>query len=202
VDVYRTDTFERVATIPVGALPHGIWPSGDGTRIFVANENGDTVSAIDTLTNQVVATIPIGQAAQALVYVPEAVPVDSHGSANLQPLTLAGQATQLTLGPAGGETASTVALFDQGITQVLQVSATGLAPKQTFLLALASDANGGGALEPLARFTTNPSGAAIVDAVGPIRQVVHGETGNSRRWLVIAEVDTQGAPGRVVQVQH
>ncbi|HEY2388736.1 MAG TPA: YncE family protein [Candidatus Binatia bacterium] len=202
VQVYRADTFERVASIPVGLLPHGIWPSGDGTRVYVGNENGDTVSVIDTLTNQVVATIPIGQAAQALVYVPEAVPVDSHGMANLQPLALAGQAAQLTLGPVGGPRASTVALFDQGITQVLQVSATGLAPKQPYLLALAGDASGGGTLEPLARFTTNPTGAAIVDTVGPIRQVVHGEAGNSRRWLAIFEVDAQGAPGKLAQIQQ
>src|SRR5262249_57884930 len=29
-----------VATIPVGDLPNGIWPSGDGTRVYVALENG------------------------------------------------------------------------------------------------------------------------------------------------------------------
>lgn len=33
VQVYRTNDFSRVATIPVGKLPHGIWPSGDGTRV-------------------------------------------------------------------------------------------------------------------------------------------------------------------------
>jgi hypothetical protein len=27
VKVFRTDNFEQVATIPVGDLPHGIWPS-------------------------------------------------------------------------------------------------------------------------------------------------------------------------------
>src|SRR6201990_74876 len=32
VKVFRADNFEQVATIPVGKLPHGIWPSGDGTR--------------------------------------------------------------------------------------------------------------------------------------------------------------------------
>src|SRR5271169_3279603 len=29
VKVFRTDDFSQVATIPVGRLPHGIWPSGD-----------------------------------------------------------------------------------------------------------------------------------------------------------------------------
>ena len=32
IQVYRTDDFTKVATIPVGKLPHGIWPSGDGSR--------------------------------------------------------------------------------------------------------------------------------------------------------------------------
>src|SRR6202795_4374789 len=31
IQVFRTDNFAQVATIPVGKLPHGIWPSGDGT---------------------------------------------------------------------------------------------------------------------------------------------------------------------------
>src|ERR1700739_4407365 len=35
VKVFRTDNFQQVATIPVGRLPHGIWPSGDGTRVYV-----------------------------------------------------------------------------------------------------------------------------------------------------------------------
>jgi YVTN family beta-propeller protein len=34
VKVFRTDDFSEVATIPVGKLPHGVWPSGDGTRIY------------------------------------------------------------------------------------------------------------------------------------------------------------------------
>src|ERR1700692_4961660 len=65
VKVFRTDDFSQVATIPVGRLPHGIWPSGDGTRVYVGLENEDRIAAIDTLTNKVIATSPIGQAARA-----------------------------------------------------------------------------------------------------------------------------------------
>jgi YVTN family beta-propeller protein len=79
IKVFRTDNFEQVATIPVGKLPHGIWPSGDGTRVYVGLENEDKVAAIDTLKNEVIATSPIGQAPQALVYVPDAVPAVSGG---------------------------------------------------------------------------------------------------------------------------
>src|SRR5713226_1222820 len=68
VQVFRTDDFSKVATIPVGKLPHGVWPSGDGTRIYVGLENEDRLAAIDTLTNKVIATVPIGQAAQAVNY--------------------------------------------------------------------------------------------------------------------------------------
>src|SRR5467141_3019436 len=100
VQVYRTDDFSKVATIPVGRLPHGIWPSGDGTRVYVGLENEDRIAAIDTLTNKVIATSPIGQAAQAVVYVPNAVP-EGPGTQGLKPLGIAGQSTQLWLAPPG-----------------------------------------------------------------------------------------------------
>ena len=79
VKVFRTDDFSQVATIPVGKLPHGIWPSGDGTRIYVGLENADALAAIDTATNKVVANMPIGQAPQAIVYVPNAAPTRKTG---------------------------------------------------------------------------------------------------------------------------
>src|SRR4051812_23100928 len=57
---FRTTDFARVATIPVGALPHGLWPSDDGSRIYVGLENADALAVIDTRSNRVVATVPIG----------------------------------------------------------------------------------------------------------------------------------------------
>src|SRR4030081_3173479 len=65
VKVFRTGDFTQVATIPVGNLPHGVWPSGDGTRVYVGLENADALAAIDTLTNKVIATIPIGHGPHA-----------------------------------------------------------------------------------------------------------------------------------------
>src|SRR6201987_5418994 len=81
---------ELVATIPVGDLPHGIWPSGDGSRVYVALENGEHAGGIDTVSNKVIANVPIGQTTQALVYVPGAVP-NGDGTSNLMPLGLAGE---------------------------------------------------------------------------------------------------------------
>ena len=201
VHVFRTDTFERIATIPTGPLPHGIWPSGDGTRMYVGIENGDAVSEIDTKLQQVVATIPTGQAAQAVVYVPNAVP-QGEGRANLQPLGLATMATHLRLSAPGATSdATTVALFDQGLTQILQAAATGLAPKAAYVLALADNPQGNPPLEELAAFSTNPAGAAVVIAVGPIRQVVAPDAPLQRRYLMIAPMN-DGKPGTPVQLQR
>ena len=204
IKVFHTDNFEQTATIQVGNLPHGIWPSGDGTRMYVGLENDDGLTAIDTLTNTVIATVPIGQAPQALAYVSNAVP-DGDGTANLQPLGVAGQAAHLALAPPGaakstGKLPTSVTLFDQGLSQVLEASVSGLLPKQPYLLALASKPDGGGAIEPLAAFTTNPAGSAIVNAVGPIRQIVQNAESAQRRYLVIVAgtADKIGAP---VQVQ-
>ena len=156
VKTFRTDNFEQVATIPVGDLPHGIWPSGDGTRVYVGIENGDAVTAIDASTNQVIATIPNGQAAQALVYVPQAAPTQAAGTENLQPLGIAGAAVHLTLAAPGSTSMTTVSLFDQGLTQVLQTAVSGLDPAKPYALALSSNADGSGEIEPIAQFMTNP----------------------------------------------
>ena len=226
VQVFRTEDFGKVATIPVGKLPHGVWPSGEGSRVYVGLENDDQLIAIDTLTNAVVASVPIGQAPQAVVYVPNAVPegmvtrgllpgeglpgdamvLDRAGTGQLEPLGVAGRATHLTLGWPGGEARTdaqaptSVTLFDQGLVQVLEAAVTGLEPGRPYVLALSGRPDGGGTLEALASFMANPAGAAVVNAVGPIRQVVRGEADAPRRYLVIAPgMPTQ--PGKPVQIQ-
>ncbi|HEY0912545.1 MAG TPA: YncE family protein, partial [Bradyrhizobium sp.] len=156
VKVFRTDDFSQVATIPVGNLPHGVWPSGDGSRIYVGLENGDALAAIDTATNTVISNIPIGQAPQAIAYVPNAAP-NPDDRQNLQPLGVAGQVSHLMLAAKGakdGQAPTSVSLFDQGLIQVLEASVTGLEPKQKYVLALADHADGEGPLQPLAAFMT------------------------------------------------
>jgi hypothetical protein len=131
------------------------------------------------------------------------------GTQNLQALDVAGRATNLTLMPVGANGSSTanapttVALFDQGLLQVLQVSASGLLPRQQYLLGLAATPDGKGAIEGLALFMTNPAGAAIVNAIGQIRQVVSpgdAALGDKRRYLVVAP-SKDGKPAELLQVQ-
>jgi len=204
VQVFRTEDFSKVATIQVGKLPHGIWPSGDGSRVYVGLENDDQLIAIDTASNTVVASIPIGQGPQAVVYVPNAVPEGS-GTSNLQPLGLAGQSAHFTMlqlehQDAGAKPPTSVTLFDQGLVQILEASVTGLEPKQSYVLALSGRSDGGGVLQPLATFTTNPAGSAIVNAVGPIRQIVRAEGIDARRYLVIL-AGSPSSLGKAVQIQ-
>src|SRR5262245_12349630 len=182
-------------------------------------ENEDRIAAIDTLANTVIATSPIGQAAQAVVYVPNAIPAMSEnrnaamtmmpavperaGTENLQPLGVAGLSTQLWLAPPGqkpDKAPTSVSLSDQGLVQVLEASVTGLEPGKPYVLALSNEASGGGALQPLQGFMTNPAGAAVVNAIGPIRQLVRGENKAQPRYLVIAP-GTVGNLGAPVQVQ-
>jgi YVTN family beta-propeller protein len=177
VKVYTTtDSPKLVATIPTGELPHGIWPSGDGTRIYIALENGTGMQVIDTLTNQVVATLPGGQAAQALVYVPNAVPT-GNGLSNLVPLASFGQSVHLFLGSNRDATDSgpptTVTLNSQGPIDLLEAAVTGLDPHASYTLGLvpnlqAPDRN----FQPLATFQTNAAGAQIVESLGPLRLVL------------------------------
>lgn len=196
-----TDHPELVATIPTGELPHGLWPSGDGTRVYVGLENADAVTAIDTRSNRVVATISSGQSPQGMVYIPDAVP-SGDGTENLSPIGSSGEAVHLTLVSVGtGKAETTVAVNNQGLVDLLEAAVTGLEAKKPYVLALVNNADGSGPLEPMAKFMTNPAGAAIVVTVGPLRKAVQGNEGDQRRFLVIVPL-IEDKPGAPVQVQR
>jgi len=203
VKVYRRgQTPTLVATIPVGDLPHGIWPSGDGTRVYVALENGNHAVAIDTLTNKVIANIPIGQTTQALVYVPGAVPSGT-GTDGLAPLGESVNTAHIRLEAAGTSVPAaqaSVAVNSLGLLDLVEIAATGLASGRQYQVLLAqSNHRPYGNLEPLAIFKANPDGAAIVQTVGPLKALVHSgsatEAAPPPRFLIITEVNN---PSQVV----
>lgn len=196
---------ELVATIPVGNLPHGIWPSGDGSRVYVALENGEMATAIDTVSNKVIANIPIGQTTQALVYVPNAVPNGS-GTDNLVPLGEAGNTARLRLEAAGTSlpnAQASVAVNSLGLLDLIQIAARGLTPKNQYQVYLAESEHAPfGKLEPLAILKTNPDGAGIVQAIGPLKSLVGGSGSTagtpSQRFLIVTELKD---PSRIVMRQ-
>ena len=189
----RGATPELVATIPVGELPHGIWPSGDGSRVYVALENGEHCVAIDTVTNKVIANIPIGQTTQALVFVPNAVPSGS-GTENLMPLGVAANTARLHL-EAGGATSpkaeASVAVNSLGLLDLIQIAAKGLAPQTQYQVYLAeSNQSPFGKLDPLAVLKTNPDGAGIVQAIGPLKVLAGNDpnSSTSQRFLIVTDM--------------
>ena len=192
---------ELVATIPVGSLPHGLWPSGDGSRVYVALENDGMVAVIDTATNKVIANVPIGQTSQALVYVPNAVPAGS-GTENLVPLGEAENTARLHLSGEGTdfpEAEASVAVNSLGLLDLIQIAARGLSPRSQYGVYLAeSERAPFGKLEPLAVLKTNPDGAGIVQATGPLKSLAasSGTAGTpTERFLIVTELKD---PSRIV----
>ena len=191
-----------VATIPVGDLPHGIWPSGDGSRVYVALENGNHAVAIDTLTNKVIANIPVGQTTQALVYVPGAVP-SGDGMDNLVPLGEATNTEHIHLEAAGTAlpaAQASAAVNSLGLLDLVEIAATGLASGAQYRVYLAQSNHAPYAnLEPLAILKANPDGAGIVQALGPLKALVRPGTATDgtlpQRFLIITDLND---PSRVV----
>jgi len=198
----RASPPELAATIPVGNLPHGIWPSGDGSRVYVALENGEMAAAIDTLTNKVIANIPIGQTTQALVYVPGAVP-NGPGTDGLVPLGEAANTARLHLESAAAawpKAQASVAVNSLGLLDLVQIAAQGLTPKAQYQVYLAeSNQPPFGKLQALAVLKINPDGAGIVQAIGPLKMLGnHKATASAaspRRFLIVTDIED---PARVV----
>jgi hypothetical protein len=69
------------------------------------------------------------------------------------------------------------------------------------VLAFATRPDGTGTIEPLTRLTTNPAGGAVINATGPIRQVVRMQVGAARRYLVILRAGSDAVAAVPVQVQ-
>ena len=210
VKVYRRDgaTPRLVTTIATGSLPHGIWPSGDSTRIYVGLENADKVQAIDTRTNRVVATIPVGQSPQAVVYVPGAVPTRTP-AAGVKPLPEASPALVIGLAPPDASASSakgSVVVRTIGLVDQLQVSFTGLEPDRVYDLVLADrPVPPYGSVQTLSTVRSDVDGRAIGQALGPIRKAfngdgqANGEGGDRRKALLV--LPSGGARSRPILVE-
>jgi YVTN family beta-propeller protein len=59
VSVIDTATDRVVASIEVGANPHGLAVSGDGSRVLVSGWGSNRVLVIDTATDRVIGEVPV-----------------------------------------------------------------------------------------------------------------------------------------------
>lgn len=195
VKVYTTDDAPKlVATIPTGALPHGIWTSDDNSRVYVGLENGDGVDVIDTASNKVTAHVPVGQAPQALVFLSHAVP-QGDGTGNLVS-RVNGESINVALKPVNGEAKGFVVSRNLGVVDALEVSLFKLKPSTDYSVYVS------GQNAPVARFRTNPMGMANGTAIGPLREVATtlsaGKADASR--IVVMEGDAPADPAKAVLV--
>jgi YVTN family beta-propeller protein len=164
VKVYTTGPVAKlVATIPVGALPHGMWPSDDGLRMYVGLENGDGVDVIDTASNKVIAAIPGGQAPQALVYLSHAV--TGKGDGNLVP-RVNKDSINVPLKAAGTQGTGFVVVRNLGLVDSIEAFLFKLKPMTVYNVYVS------GQKEPVGSFKTAANGMANGTAIGPMRQVV------------------------------
>ncbi len=194
VKIFTTDaTAQLVKTVPVGALPHGIWASGDGSRVYVGLENGDAVDVIDTTTNDVVGHIPVGQAPQALVYVPHAV-AQGGGRANLAPLPSSLSTVNIALKASqGGGGRGFVVARNLGLVDMLETNVFGLKPDTVYRVFLE------GRDAPVAALKTNAKGMGAVAAIGPLRDIKPGtKQGDAQTGILVVEGDATPSPTTAV----
>ncbi len=184
VKVFTTDKeAKQIATIPTGALPHGIWTSDDSSRIYVGLENGDAVDVIDPSVNKVVAHVPAGQAPQALTFVSNAV-TKGKGDSNLVP-RVNRDSTTLALKAVKEQGRGFVVLRNLGLVDALEVNLFKLKPKTTYTVYL----NGG--KTPAASFATDPKGTANGTMIGPLRTPSKdgADSGASDSSIIVMEGD-------------
>lgn len=188
------DKPELVATIPVGKLPHGIWPSGDFSRMYVGLENDDAVAVIDTATNRVIATVPVGQAPQALVYVANAAP-DAKGP-NLTPRPETPPAINVALKPQNNDGKGFVVVRTAGLLDTFEVSLFKLKPKTVYKIYRDDVAT------PLGIFKTNEKGMVNGSVIGPLRTLASSDAQAKAYRLLVMQGDAAPAADKATMVSE
>jgi len=129
--------FKETDTVNVGALPHGIWPSGDGKLLYVGLEYGDQVQGIDLQTMTALPPVKIGQSPQALVYADHAVS-EVGNKIGLTGLTDTAETQILTMKSPDrmDKEIGRIAVRPVGLADLVEQIFTGLKPNSSYTLAL------------------------------------------------------------------
>lgn len=151
-----------------GIEPHGIWGSPDNTRMYWVNEHSDTMDVMDTSSLEVIASVPIGQESQALVYVAGAVPSNAPGTEGLTQQGLGKRCENRLVGVTNSTTAT--ALFTirelDGL-DMLQIIGRTLVMNQTYVATAACKSCNGGRLQLVSFKATQPMPDKAGCAVAP-----------------------------------
>jgi hypothetical protein len=109
---------------------------------------------------------------------------------------VAGQTLHVELLPPAGKKPSaraTVAVNSLGVIDLLEIAVAGLQPGQEYQLFLVDSLMPDASRIPLAKFKTWPNGAAVAQAIGPLRTVVAATAGAGdkqpeQRYLVVTAI--------------
>jgi hypothetical protein len=109
------------------------------------------------------------------------------------PLGVAANTARLHLEAGGTElpdAQASVAVNSLGLLDLVQIAAKGLSPQTQYRVYLAeSNRSPFGKLEALAILKTNPDGAGIVQAIGPLKVLVGNDPSlPSQRFLVVTDI--------------
>jgi len=205
VKVYsRAPGFKQLATIPVGANPHGIWPSGDGSRVYVGLENGDSAVAISTASNKVLAKVKVGQAPMALMYVPNATPAGAAGAAGLgQQLVEQPAVVSELKSPTAGPAAGSMVLRSEGLVDLATFGLRNLPPNQDFDIFLSATAQPPYTRDySLTTVHTDAKGNAMGQALGPVQRIAGGDLNTMGKKFQRIVVAAKGTGGEAVLVSE
>jgi phospholipase C len=86
-----------VGEIPVGPMPWNVALTPDGSAAYVTNANNDTVSAIDTATRTVVASIPVGHVPTGVTATADTVWVTNNTTGTISKIAVAGNTVTATV---------------------------------------------------------------------------------------------------------
>lgn len=186
VKVYSTGKEAKLlATIPTGALPHGIWTSDDSSRIYIGLENGDGVQVIDPATNKIVASMPGGQAPQALVYLSK-VAASADDRANLVP-RVNQDAHNIQLKAVGGEAKGFVVVRNLGVVDAIEAFLYKLKPDTAYNIYVSSQA------APVGGFRTDAKGMANGTMIGPVRAAAASDAAFTADGITVKQAGTDNA---------
>lgn len=160
VKVYDVaDDYKLIATIAVGTLPHGLWPSPDGKWMYVGLEYADQVQPVDMESLNALPAISIAQSPQALLYAANAVSGKEAGS-GLTKLPAGGETLTISFKPVAPDSAAKaqIAVRTIGASDLIEHLFTQLKPNTGYTLFLAMKSTPGPEDQAIQAFVTDEKG--------------------------------------------
>ena len=192
------DDYKLIATIPTGILPHGLWASPDGKRLYAGLEYADQVQPINLEILKAMPPIQIGQSPQALLYAADAV-TKGNGKEGLKPLQDAGQTQVIMMenllpnSPAKGQ----LAVRPIGLADLVEQLFLKLKPNTAYDLVLSKSESAPYSSDyEINSFVTDSNGKFAGQSTGLVKSTVSSEP--NYRSVILKEKNT----GEVVMKGH